>query len=309
MLLIGHRGCYYEGFNQNTLRAFKKVMDEGVPAIEFDVQRCSDGELVVVHNLDLREVSTGEGSVSSTDSKAIKRLFAGDPYRGEDRIPFLSEVFDLFAATEPDSRPLIHMELKGEETGRSAGELFNRYIESGKLHLSDILTSSFNWQELRTIRSVLPGINIALLDGAIRRNLFLARAGTEAEPFFEQIFSYGAEDYMLPRFDNIRENEVHVRKICQDPRLADLFVEEINDCLNGRYYTDELLDTACSMKAVSVNLWYKTVTAEFVHKAHRKGLKVFVYTVNDPGEIKAMGEMGVDGLFTDYYAQARTLFK
>ena len=309
MLIIGHRGCRYEGFNQNTIRAFEKVASEGVPAIEFDVQRCSDGELVVVHNLDLREVSTGEGRVSATDSKTIKRLFAGDPARGEDRIPLLSEVFDFFAAIKPDARPRVHMELKGKGTGRPAGELLSRYIESGELSLSDILASSFNWQELKSLRAVFPDMGIALLDGAIRRELLIKKAGAEAESYFEQIFFYGAEDYMHPRFDNIPENEIYVSKHCPDARLARLFVEEISACLNGCYYTDELLDTACSMKAVSVNLWYKTVSAEFVTRAHQKGLKVLVYTVNDPDEIEAMAELGVDGIFTDYYSQAKHLLK
>ena len=38
MIFRGHRGCSYPGYNQNTIRAFAKVAQEGVPAIEFDVQ-------------------------------------------------------------------------------------------------------------------------------------------------------------------------------------------------------------------------------------------------------------------------------
>ena len=57
MILIGHlRGCCYPGCNQNTIRAFDKFTQEGVPAIEFDVQLCADGELVVVHTLNLEEL-------------------------------------------------------------------------------------------------------------------------------------------------------------------------------------------------------------------------------------------------------------
>jgi len=67
MILIGHRGCSYPGYNPNTIRAFDKVTQEGVPAIEFDVQLCGDGELVVFHNLDLKEVSNGKGKVSFSD--------------------------------------------------------------------------------------------------------------------------------------------------------------------------------------------------------------------------------------------------
>ena len=63
MIFRGHRGCSYPGYNQNTIRAFDKVAQEGVPAIEFDVQLCGDGQLVVDHNLDLEEVSNGKGTL------------------------------------------------------------------------------------------------------------------------------------------------------------------------------------------------------------------------------------------------------
>jgi glycerophosphoryl diester phosphodiesterase len=42
------------------------------------------------------------------------------------------------------------------------------------------------------------------------------------------------------------------------------------------------------------------VTPELVADAHRRGLKVFVYTINQPAEIAAMAALGVDGVFTDY---------
>lgn len=308
MMLIGHRGCKYPGYNQNTLRSFEKVTSEGVPAIEFDVQISADEELVVVHNLDLEEVSTGTGEVSSTDSATLKSLFAGDPAQGEDRIPFLAEVFDFFASCPADSRPEIHMELKGNNTGKQAGELFNKYIADRKLRNSDMLVSSFNWKELQAIREVCPEVKIALLDGAVRRDLLLEKTGPEAEKYFAKLFAYGNEDYMLPRFPALAENMELLDKICPEQKIHAKLAQEIKDCLNGHYYTDELLDSAEAMKASSVNLWYRTVSTAFIKKAHARKLAVFVYTANRPEEWKALAKAGVDGIFTDFYAEAaRTL--
>jgi len=42
------------------------------------------------------------------------------------------------------------------------------------------------------------------------------------------------------------------------------------------------------------------VTAGFVESAHRRGLKVFVYTVNDPKDMVRLKTMGADGIFTDF---------
>ncbi|HKI69483.1 MAG TPA: glycerophosphodiester phosphodiesterase family protein [Verrucomicrobiae bacterium] len=44
----------------------------------------------------------------------------------------------------------------------------------------------------------------------------------------------------------------------------------------------------------------RCVTPKLVADAHRRGLKVFVFTVNRPSEIAAMAALGVDGVFTDY---------
>jgi len=42
------------------------------------------------------------------------------------------------------------------------------------------------------------------------------------------------------------------------------------------------------------------VNAEFVRSAHKRGLKVFVYTVNQSDDIARLDAMGVDGIFTDF---------
>jgi glycerophosphoryl diester phosphodiesterase len=304
MILIGHRGCSYPGYNQNTIRAFDRVTREGVPAIEFDVQLSGDGELVIVHNLNLEEVSNGYGKVSQTDSKSIKSLYAGDPARGKDRIPFLSEVFEFFASQPPEKRPAIHLELKGDGTGKPAGELLSTFLDSGRLQVSDVLASSFNWQELGNIQQVCPALKIALLDGAIRRTLLSDKLGVEADHYFERIFAYGCEQYMLPRFPSLAENLEFLEEECADPQVKTILAEEIRACLEGKYYTEDLLDTACEMKAESVNLWYRTVSQEFIDRAHDRGLAVLVYTVNAAKELQMLEQRGVDGIFTDFYMES-----
>ena len=54
------------------------------------------------------------------------------------------------------------------------------------------------------------------------------------------------------------------------------------------------------LKAYSINLSIKLAEQRLVDAAHDHGLKVFVYTVNKPADIKRMVDMGVDGVFCDY---------
>ncbi len=56
----------------------------------------------------------------------------------------------------------------------------------------------------------------------------------------------------------------------------------------------------------SVHPHMDLVTARFMERAHRRGLKVFVHTVNDPGDITRMEAMGVDGMFTDFPERLRS---
>jgi glycerophosphoryl diester phosphodiesterase len=51
----------------------------------------------------------------------------------------------------------------------------------------------------------------------------------------------------------------------------------------------------------------KIVTPRFVRAAHKKGIRVFVWTVNDPDQIRYLCKIGVDGLYTDDVAAARVV--
>ena len=62
--------------------------------------------------------------------------------------------------------------------------------------------------------------------------------------------------------------------------------------------------SARSVRARFVNPALRYVTRRFVEDAHRRGLRVFVYTVNEPADIARMREWGVDGVFTDYPERA-----
>jgi glycerophosphoryl diester phosphodiesterase len=54
------------------------------------------------------------------------------------------------------------------------------------------------------------------------------------------------------------------------------------------------------MDAYSINLDRRFVTRRLVKDAHRRGLKVFVYTVNEINDFQRMIAIGVDGVFSDY---------
>ena len=57
---------------------------------------------------------------------------------------------------------------------------------------------------------------------------------------------------------------------------------------------------AVALGAYSIHLSLKYIDREFIVHAHSRNLKVFVFTVNEPEDIRRMGALGVDGVFTNY---------
>jgi glycerophosphoryl diester phosphodiesterase len=61
--------------------------------------------------------------------------------------------------------------------------------------------------------------------------------------------------------------------------------------------------------AEAVHLWKGLATPETVSEAHARGLAVYVYTVDDPDEMRTLLDRGCDGLFTNFPARMRALLK
>lgn len=57
---------------------------------------------------------------------------------------------------------------------------------------------------------------------------------------------------------------------------------------------------AHKLGAYAVNPSQRCVTPALVADAHRRGLKVFVFTVNKPKDIARIAALGVDGVFSDF---------
>lgn len=64
---------------------------------------------------------------------------------------------------------------------------------------------------------------------------------------------------------------------------------------------------AAQLSAWSVHIDVDFVTPEFVDDAHQRGLKVFVFTVDEPEDMLALAQLGVDGIFTNHPAAARNV--
>ncbi len=102
MLRVGHRGARAYA-PENTLASFKKALETGVDAIELDVRKTKDGQLVVIHDADIKRTTNGEGLVSELTLTQIKGFSA----EGGEKIPTFEEALNFL-----DKKVKVLVELK-----------------------------------------------------------------------------------------------------------------------------------------------------------------------------------------------------
>jgi glycerophosphoryl diester phosphodiesterase len=122
--------CAHRGDNaiypENTLAAFREAIWRGAQQIELDVDRTSDGQLVIMHDSTVDRTTDGSGSVSSFTLAGIKALDAGSwmgtRFTGE-RVPTLAEALSIM----PENVWInVHMKSSYAATYAAAMEIVNQ---------------------------------------------------------------------------------------------------------------------------------------------------------------------------------------
>ena len=148
MLKIGHRGARaYEP--ENTLASFRLAIELGVDAVELDVRKTRDNELVVIHNADVNKTTDGNGPVNSFTLEEIQKFVTE---KGE-HIPTLEEVLDVVG-----KRVKVLVELKETDTEEKVIELIRR-----KKLMDDVILISFDENILKKIRKLDDKLTLGLI--------------------------------------------------------------------------------------------------------------------------------------------------
>jgi glycerophosphoryl diester phosphodiesterase len=148
MLRIGHRGARaYEP--ENTLRSFERALKIGVNAVELDVRKTKDNQLVVIHDTDVKKTTNGQGTVNELTLEEIKGFSAE---KGE-KIPALKEALDFL-----DKKVKILIELKEEGLEKAVLEL----VHESKLQRNVVLVS-FIEDALRKVRELDDSVETGLI--------------------------------------------------------------------------------------------------------------------------------------------------
>ena len=162
-------------------------------------------------------------------------------------------------------------------TGYTGKQTFNyiRSLDAGKGQQIPILSEVFDTVDRQA------GVNIEL-KGFNTANLVVDLI----QEYINKGWNY--QDFLVSSFNHYELKQV--KKTCPKIKLG-LLIYGIP--LN-------YLAIAKQLNVLAIIPALDFVTEELITQAHQNGFKVFVYTVNEPRDIKIMKALQVDGIFTNY---------
>jgi len=158
ILLEAHRGDSGNA-PENTLAAFDRALEMGVPWIELDVHPAQDGTLMVIHDDTVDRTTHGTGAVRDLSVAQLATLDAGSkfsPAFAGERIPRLVDVLERVAPTTTRLNVEIKSSPRGADVPRAVVDLLRRYGKE-----NDYMVSSFNLRCLLDVRAIAPEIALA----------------------------------------------------------------------------------------------------------------------------------------------------
>lgn len=161
VICYAHRGARGHA-PENTLMAFDLAFDLGAEAIECDVQRSRDGELVIIHDGTVNRTTNGVGAVAALSFADLRALDAGRVWRIPQRIPTLAETLDLVRRRGG----ALNLEIKGESVEESVGTA--EAVEPVLRELEEplrarLLVSSFAHPAVARLKERLPWLRVVTL--------------------------------------------------------------------------------------------------------------------------------------------------
>lgn len=195
-VIYGHRGASFYA-PENTIPAFEIALDQGADGFELDTMLTEDGVPIVIHDRSVNRTTDGFGYVDQMKVEQLTSLDAGswfaDEFKGV-HIPLLDDILKIYG-----NRARINVELKNFH--HQFNLLPERVVELVKKYgcEENILFSSFVLPNLKRIRKLLPGAQVALLYApGLFHNLLPLKIFQFISPeFINPHFSLCSQSYIL----------------------------------------------------------------------------------------------------------------
>lgn len=289
--LQGHRGA--RGLSpENTIPAFATALSLGVTTLEFDVNLSRDGKLLVGHDpvllphlarLDNKWIAAPGPVIWQSTADEIRRYDVGrlDPA-------------SRYGQTYPEQKPVDGTRMPLLE------QVFALVARSGNTAVRFNIETKIN--PSKPDESAPPDQFAAALVQAIRAAGMTRRASIQSFDW-RTLKAAAALAPEIPRVHLTIEgtNSDNVQR--GQPGAS---------AWMGGLDADDYPSTPALVKAAGGQVWspfWRNVTPELVSEAHKLGLLVIPWTVNDPAEMERQIGMKVDGLISDYPDRLRRVMQ
>jgi len=231
--VIAHRG-YSDAAPENTLSAARKAVQIGANMVEMDVGLTSDGEIVLMHDDDVKRTTNGEGLVENMSLAELKKLDAGSwfnpAFRGE-QVPTLDEILEY-----AKGKISLNIEIKSYSVEkRSQFGIEKKIVDAlEKYGMTEyVIISSFNEKALLRIKQINPRIPTALL--IVSDGLFSSQVKKAAKVKADAINEYSK----FLRNGEIKRSQsyglqVNTYTVDEPAKIASLIEHGINGIITNR---------------------------------------------------------------------------
>jgi glycerophosphoryl diester phosphodiesterase len=158
-MIIAHRGASAEA-PENTLAALELAIVQQADWVEIDVQETRNGEIVVIHDSDLKKIGGSSLKVAEASLAELQSIDIGswkDPSFSDQRIPTLQQVLDLCK-----NRVNIVIELKYYGHEERLEERVASLVEAAGMQ-DQVMLMSLSYPGIRTMKSLRPDWTVGLL--------------------------------------------------------------------------------------------------------------------------------------------------
>ena len=153
---------------ENTLAAVRQAIADGADWVEIDVQQTADGQIVVIHDSDMKKVAGVDIKIRDATAEQIMSVDVGSRFSPEfsgERVPTLDQV--LAACKD---RIKVSIELKSYGHVRRLPERVVEIVDARAMG-SQVEVMSFKLDELERVRSLKPSWKVALLSAVALTDL------------------------------------------------------------------------------------------------------------------------------------------
>ena len=274
--MVAHRGASFD-VAEHTLAAYTAAIESGADALECDVRLSKDGHLVCVHDRRVDRTSDGRGLVSELDLDRLRALN-----------------FSSWHEQWPDTADHL---LRDEPY--LAGVVPDRVAGGGVLTLETLLNLVHDAS--RPVRILIETKHPTRYGGLVEKELvkMLARFGWAGQPGPVSSIRRRPVEPSAGRATVMSFAPIALRRVrLLAPDVPTVLLLERRLLPVRR---DGSLPSGISIAGPGL----ATVRAdpEFVARAHAKGNAVYVWTVDDPADVRFVLDLGVDAVITNRPAE------